>query len=84
MVDDIKIGLEVAKCLAPLSIFWALYDQYGTRWVFQAEKMNRVVGNYNFDSGQITTLNALFIMIFVPIFDYILYPLIAKFVRMNY
>ena len=48
---------------------------------FQAEKMNRTVGTYTFDSGQVTTLNSIFIITMVPFFDYVVYPIIRKFVR---
>ena len=43
--------------------------------------MNRTVGTYTFDSGQVTTLNSIFIITMVPFFDYVVYPIIRKFVR---
>lgn len=78
LVEDCKVAIRVAKCLSPLFVFWALYDQYATRWVYQAEKMNRYIGSYQIDSGQVTVLNSIFILTCVPIFDYVVYPLFEK------
>jgi dipeptide/tripeptide permease len=46
--------------------------------------MDRKVGSYIFESGQITTLNSIFIITMVPLFDYVVYPIIRRFVRINF
>jgi len=72
-VYDIKCCLRVMKVLLPIIIFWALFDQHSTRFVFQAERMNRKVGSYEFTSDQITTLNPLMVIFLVIIFDRVIY-----------
>lgn len=66
-----------------IAIFWSLFDQTGSSWVLQAEKMDKVVnlGFTQFDllASQIQAINPLLIMFFIPLFTYGLYPFISKF-----
>lgn len=78
-VDDVKSALSVIKCLLPLIIFWSLFDQHASRWVFQAERMDRSLGKLYLTSDQVTALNPFFIITFVPLFDRVFYPFTRKF-----
>lgn len=66
-----------------ISIFWSLFDQTGSSWVLQAEKMDKTVnlGFIQFDllAEQIQAINPLLIMIFIPLFTFVLYPLVNRF-----
>lgn len=66
-----------------ISIFWSLFDQTGSSWVLQSEKMDRMVnlGFVKFEllASQIQAINPLLIMFFIPFFTYFLYPFISKF-----
>lgn len=66
-----------------IAIFWSLFDQTGSSWVLQAEKMDRMVnlGFIHFEllASQIQAINPLLIMIFIPLFTYAVYPFINKF-----
>ncbi|HMS35085.1 MAG TPA: POT family MFS transporter [Ignavibacteria bacterium] len=70
-----------------ISIFWSLFDQTGSSWVLQSEKMDRMVdlGFVKFEllASQIQAINPLLIMLFIPLFTYFLYPQINKFFRMT-
>lgn len=70
-----------------ISIFWSLFDQTGSSWVLQSEKMDRIVdlGFIKFEllASQIQAINPLLIMIFIPLFTYFLYPQINKFFKMT-
>lgn len=59
-------------------IFWALFDQHSTRWVFQAARMDRKVGSYKFTPDQITTLNPLLVIFLVMVFDRFIYKIVAR------
>ena len=65
-----------------IAIFWSLFDQTGSSWVLQADKMDKTVnlGFIQFDllASQIQAINPLLIMIFIPLFTYFLYPMINK------
>ncbi|CAI5519047.1 unnamed protein product [Closterium sp. Naga37s-1] len=39
-VEDVKLLLRVLALFAPVPIFWSLFDQQASRWVFQAERMD--------------------------------------------
>ncbi|XP_045463316.1 peptide transporter family 1-like isoform X2 [Harmonia axyridis] len=78
-VDDIKATLKVLLLYLPLPIFWALYDQQGTAWTFQAVRMDGNIGFYTILPDQFQLINPLLIMAFIPIFQYIVYPVFQKF-----
>jgi POT family proton-dependent oligopeptide transporter len=62
----------------PVAGFWALFFQYGSAWILQAERMNRVVLGVEVLSAQVTTLNAIFVLTLIPIFAGFVYPAIEK------
>ena len=78
IIDDIKAALQVLKLFIPLPIFWALFDQQGSRWTFQASRMDGQIGSYLLKSDQMQVVNPLFIVIFIPIFETCIYPVMAK------
>jgi len=78
LVEDVKIALRVLVIFIPLPVFWALFDQQGSRWTFQATRMNGQVGSYIIKPDQMQLFNPAFILILIPLFDQIVYPLFAK------
>lgn len=75
LVEDVKATLRVLVVFIPLPIFWSLFDQHASRWVFQAKKMNR----YGvLEAEQIQLLNPLLVVLLVPLFEFGLYPLARK------
>lgn len=51
----------------PLPIFWALFDQQGSRWTLQANRMNCQIGNLKIRPDHMQILNPVFILLLVPI-----------------
>ncbi|XP_020290998.1 peptide transporter family 1 isoform X2 [Pseudomyrmex gracilis] len=78
LIDDIKASLRVLKMFIPLPIFWALYDQQGSQWTFQATRMDGQIGNWVLLPDQMQAVNPLLIMIFIPLFETCIYPMFAK------
>lgn len=80
-------GLSALLKLLPLylfvAMFWALFDQTGSTWVFQSENMDRRFLGFEWLPSQIQSLNSVFIFIFIPLFAYGLYPLIDKVWKMT-
>lgn len=68
----------LAFIFAFMAVFWALWDQCGSTWTLQAEKMNRVVFGYEIMSSQVQAVNALLILAFIPLFHFVVYPLINR------
>ena len=58
--------------------FWALWDQSGSEWVGQAEKMNLHFLGVDWLSSQIQVVNGILTIIFIPVFQYVVYPLLNK------
>jgi POT family proton-dependent oligopeptide transporter len=58
--------------------FWALWDQSGSEWVAQAEKMDLKVFGFTFFSSQIQVVNGLLTLAFIPLFQYVVYPAIHR------
>ncbi|KAM6986615.1 solute carrier family 15 member 2 [Aplochiton taeniatus] len=78
LIEEIKMVLRVLVLYIPLPMFWALFDQQGSRWTLQATRMNMSFGDsFVLKPDQMQMLNALLILVFVPIFDFIVYPLIG-------
>ncbi len=70
-----------------IAFFWSLYDQTGSSWVLQADKMDKFV-NLGFASfellpSQIQTINPILVMLFIPIFSFGIYPFAAKFTKVT-
>ena len=61
-------------------IFWALWDQSsGVEWTLQAAKMDLHFLGLTLDAGQVTTANAILILVYIPLVTYVLYPAISTF-----
>lgn len=79
LVEDIKVLLAVLVLFVPLPIFWALYDQQGSEWTAQALKMNGDLGLMTILPDQMQVVNPILVLVFIPIFEYVIYPTLRKF-----
>ncbi len=61
-----------------VAVFWALFDQTGSSWVLQAEDLDRQWLGVNWLPSQIQAVNPIMILVFIPIFAFIVYPLVNK------
>ena len=78
-VEDVKAVLNVAYMFLPFPIFWALFDQQGSRWVFQARHMNGDITITTFLPDQMQVIAPVLILVFIPLFDYVMYPALNKY-----
>lgn len=58
--------------------FWALWDQSGGEWVLQADKMERNLFGFEILAPQLQAVNAIMILSFIPLFQYLIYPAIDR------
>jgi POT family proton-dependent oligopeptide transporter len=69
-------GLKVLGRLGGIylfvAMFWALFDQTGSSWVLQAQKLDRLLLGYEILPSQLQAANPLLIMVLVPLFSYCL------------
>lgn len=79
LVTDVKALLNVLVLYIPLPIFWTLFDQQGSRWTFQATRMDgELTENFSLKPDQMQVVNPLLILIFIPLYDAVIYPLLSK------
>lgn len=79
LISDIKSVLKVLTLFLLLPFFWALFDQQGSRWTFQATRMNGDIGFTKIKPDQMQLINPLLILVFIPLFDVAVYPILSKF-----
>ncbi|MFM2169928.1 MAG: hypothetical protein RI957_157 [Verrucomicrobiota bacterium] len=76
-------GLMALAKLLPLylfiALFWALYDQTGSSWVLQAEHMDLNFMGITWLESQIQAINPILILLYIPLFTFLVYPLIHRF-----
>ena len=65
--NNIKIILKLLTIFIFVSFFWCLFDQTGSSWILQAEKMDREIFGIEILSGQILSANPIMILIFTPL-----------------
>ena len=79
-------GIGAILRLIPLylfiAMFWALFDQTASSWVLQAKHMDRQFG-IEWLPSQIQAANPILIMLFIPLFAYVIYPLLGRVVTLT-
>lgn len=75
-------GLRAILNLVPLYLFfipfWALFDQTHSSWVHQAKRMYLAGFDPDVLPAQLQTVNAILVMIFIPLFTYQVYPFLGR------
>lgn len=61
-----------------VAVFWALFDQTGSSWIFQAQDMDRRLFGVEWLPSQIQSINSFFILLFIPAFTYGVYPAMER------
>ncbi len=70
--------MRVSGLILFIAMFWALYDQTGSAWVLQANHMDLHFLGVTWLPSQIQAVNPILVLIFIPLFAYVLYPAISK------
>lgn len=73
-LDDAARALHILPIMMMLPIFWALYDQQSSVWTLQAQRMKL----HGLQPEQLNIINPLQIMLFIPLFDKIIYPVLRQ------
>lgn len=74
---------KLASIYLFIAMFWALFEQTGSSWVLQAQKMDRDIFGIELLPSQIQAANPLLIMLLVPAFSYWLYPALNKLITLT-
>ncbi len=79
----LKIVFKLGFIYLFVAVFWALFEQTGSSWVLQAQKMDRVIWGAELLPSQIQAANPLLIMFLVPLFTYVIYPALNKQIKLT-
>lgn len=78
LVNDTRSLVRILVLYLPLPVFWALFMQQGSRWTFQAVKMDGNIGFYIIKPDQFGLLGPLLIIFLIPLFETLVYPMLHK------
>ena len=70
---------NLASIYVFIAVFWALFDQTGSSWILQAQKMDRILFGFELLPSQIQAANPLLIMLLAPLFSNVVYPFLSRF-----
>ncbi len=76
--EKFKALSKVLLVFAFIPLYWALWDQNGSEWVLQAGKMDLNFMGITWLSEQIQVVNAVLILVFIPLFSIVIYPLLER------
>lgn len=80
--------LRIISVFFLVSVFWALFDQHGSSWVRQAQKMAlnvNIFGWWKTDllPSQIGAMNPAMVMCLIPLNNLLIYPMIDKVFKLS-
>jgi proton-dependent oligopeptide transporter, POT family len=77
--EDRRILWKIVGIFATIPFFWCLFDQQHTTWVKQGNEMTTwSMPGLHFDGETMQSVNAIMILVFVPIFVMLVYPAFNK------
>ena len=80
--ETLKVVGRIAMIFLPIPIFWALFNQVHTTWVFQGSKMEAFFifgpNGYKVDGESMQAAGALLVLIWVPILTFGVYPMAER------
>ncbi len=74
---------KLASIYLFIAVFWALFEQIGSSWVLQAQKMDRMILGMELLPSQIQAANPLLILLMAPLFSYWIYPALNKIMQLT-
>jgi len=81
--ENLKALLNLLILVPFAAMFWALWQQNFSSWVIQSEKMDRHVFGHDWLPAQIQTVNPIFVLVMLPLFSYVIYPALERFVKVT-
>lgn len=76
--EGLKTVAKLCSIFLFIPIFWALFDQTASSWVFQAIDMDRELFGFNILPSQVQAANPFLILLLIPLFTYVIYPSVNK------
>ena len=73
--EGVTAMLKLLPLYVFVAMFWSLFDQTGSTWIFQSQDMDRHFLGFEWLPSQIQSLNSVFVLTFIPLFALLVYPL---------
>ena len=73
-----RLVLGLGPLFAAEAMFWSLWDQTGSAWVLQAQKMDLTTFGFTWLASQVQAVNPILILVLIPVCTYWLYPAISR------
>ncbi|VVC31971.1 Major facilitator superfamily domain,Proton-dependent oligopeptide transporter family,PTR2 family [Cinara cedri] len=79
-ISEICSAFDIIYLSIPFPLYWALSDQQGSRWTLQATLMDGRINilNWTMKPDQMQVINPLLILLLIPLFETLIYPILAK------
>lgn len=78
-VDGKRATMNLIPLFVLICGFFALFDQSHTSWVTQAESLDLTFFGKKWEAAQLQTVNPMLILLFIPLFSYVIYPTMGRF-----
>jgi POT family proton-dependent oligopeptide transporter len=75
---NLKIIAHLYIIFVFVAVWWSLYEQTASSWTLQAGKMNLHFLGVNWTQEQLQAANPIFILILIPVFSYVIYPVVDR------
>lgn len=76
--ERLRAVLRLLGLVCFVAMFWSVYDQTSSTWIEQANHMDRQLFGYDCNPSEVQVLNPVLILLFVPLFAYVIYPAINR------
>jgi proton-dependent oligopeptide transporter, POT family len=77
-VDGARAVFKLMGVFACVTAFWALFDQHGSSWVLQAQRMDLSLGGSTLKASQLSALNPAMVLLIIPFFQRVAFPAIER------
>ena len=77
-VAGAKAVLRIGAVFAAVTLFWALLEQKGSAWVFQARQMDLALAGRQLSPAQLQALSPLLAVVLVPFLGAVVFPALAR------
>ncbi|HEY6106462.1 MAG TPA: MFS transporter, partial [Anaeromyxobacteraceae bacterium] len=77
-VEGAKAVFRIAGVFAAVTLFWALFDQKGSSWVFQARQMDLSLLGRQLSPAQLQALNPFLVLALIPLFTWVVFPFLER------
>ncbi len=77
-IQGAKAVFRIMGVFAAVTLFWALFDQKGSSWVFQARQLDLTLLGRELSPAQLQMLNPALVLVLVPLFSWVVYPALER------